>query len=158
MPFATRSAALCPSPWVSCAIWSVSHSHGSPSRDRVFLTGYKWRQTHQGRNCAHPYPIYIDFSIVLSRLYVCLCVTLCCCLCHTTLLYLVQVEVVNENLFSTGLSGLNKGDIKKKNLRWRYWKKCPHFSFCQSTSLTNNKSTSFSINRQSTVPHSSAGR
>ena len=61
----------------------------------------------------------IDFSIVL--LTVCLfipCVTLCCCcLCCTALLYLGQVAVVNENLFSSGLPGLNKGEIKTKKIR-----------------------------------------
>ena len=31
------------------------------------------------------------------------CVTLCCCLCLTALLYLGQVADVNENFFSTGL-------------------------------------------------------
>ena len=33
------------------------------------------------------------------------CVPLCCCLCHTALLYLGQVAVVNENLFSTSRPG-----------------------------------------------------
>ena len=51
--------------------------------------------------------LYIDFlfSIVLLtvRLFI-PCVTLCC-LCRTALLYLGQVAVVNENLFSTGLPG-----------------------------------------------------
>jgi hypothetical protein len=49
---------------------------------------------------------YILFSIVL--LTVCLfipCVTPCCCLYRTALLYLGQITVVNENLFSTGLPG-----------------------------------------------------
>jgi hypothetical protein len=39
------------------------------------------------------------------------CVTLCGCFCRTALLYLGQVAVVNENLFSTSL---NKGEINKK--------------------------------------------
>jgi hypothetical protein len=40
----------------------------------------------------------IDFSIVLLtvRLFI-PCVTLCCCLCRTALLYLGQVAVLNEN-------------------------------------------------------------
>ena len=49
---------------------------------------------------------YTFFSILL--LTVCLfipCVTLCCCLCRTTLLYLGQVAVVIENLFLTSLPG-----------------------------------------------------
>ena len=41
-----RSSELC------CTIRSASHSHCSLSHDRVFLTGYKCRQTHRGRNCA----------------------------------------------------------------------------------------------------------
>jgi hypothetical protein len=50
--------------------------------------------------------LYIDFSIVLLTVSVFTpCVTLCCCLCRTALLYLGQVTVVNENLFSTGLPG-----------------------------------------------------
>ena len=46
---------LCPWPGVlrcallpeCCALQSTSHSHGSLSLDRVFLTGYKWRQTQR---------------------------------------------------------------------------------------------------------------
>jgi hypothetical protein len=58
-------------------------------------------------NLPHLHTLYINFfSIVL--LTVCLfipCVTLCCCLCRTALLYLGQVAVVNDNLFSTSLPG-----------------------------------------------------
>ena len=42
----------------------------------------------------HLHTLYIDFSIVL--LIVCLfipCVTLCCCLCHTALLYLARSQL-----------------------------------------------------------------
>ena len=42
------------------------------------------------------------------------CVTLCCCLCRTALLYLGQVTDVNENLFSTGLPGEIKNNVKIK--------------------------------------------
>ena len=61
----------------------------------------------------------LTFSTVL--LTVCLfipCVTLCCCMCRTALLYLGQVAVVNENLFST--TWLNQGEIYKiyiKNIK-----------------------------------------
>ena len=54
---------------------------------------------------AHTVHRFFYFSFILCyRLYICLCVTLCCCFCHTDLLYLGQVAVVNYNLFSTGLS------------------------------------------------------
>ena len=58
----------------------------------------------------HLHALYIDFifssSIVLLtvRLFI-PSVTLCCCLCCAALLYLGQVAVEYENLFSTGLPG-----------------------------------------------------
>ena len=57
-----------------------------------------------------PYPtsfahtVYRFFYCVIGCTFVYVCVTLWC-LCRTTLLYLGQVAVVNENLFSTGLPG-----------------------------------------------------
>ena len=43
--------------------------------------------------------VYRFFYLLLTvRLFV-PCVTLCCCLCRTALLYLGQVAVENENLF-----------------------------------------------------------
>ena len=42
--------------------------HGSASHGQVFLTGYKWRQTHWGRNCAHPYPIPRSMLKILKEL------------------------------------------------------------------------------------------
>ncbi|CDR00042.1 unnamed protein product, partial [Oncorhynchus mykiss] len=47
---------------------------------------------------------FFFFPIVTVRLFT-PCVTRCCCLCHTALLYLGLVAVVNENLFSTSLPG-----------------------------------------------------
>jgi hypothetical protein len=47
---------------------STSHSHGSQSHDWVFLTGYKWRPTHRGRNCVHPYPILRRILKILEEL------------------------------------------------------------------------------------------
>ena len=47
---------------------------------------------------------HIPEKLLTVRLFI-PCVTLCCCLCRTALLYLGQVAVVNENLFSTGLPG-----------------------------------------------------
>jgi hypothetical protein len=59
--------------------------------------------------------LYIDFMffycvidlfiVLLACLLFTPCVTLCCCLCHTAVLYLDQVTVANENLFSTSLLG-----------------------------------------------------
>ena len=53
----------------------------------------------------HLHSLYIDFLQLYYWLYVLFipCVTLCCCMCRTALLYLGQVVVVNENLFSTYL-------------------------------------------------------
>ena len=51
-----------------CPLWSTSHSHGSPSNDRVFLTGYRRRQTHRGRNCSRPYPIPRCILKILEQL------------------------------------------------------------------------------------------
>jgi hypothetical protein len=52
----------------------------------------------------HLHTRYIDFSIVLLtvRLFMCNYVLF---LCLTAMLYLGQVAVVNENLFSTDLPG-----------------------------------------------------
>jgi hypothetical protein len=41
--------------------------------------------------------LHTYISLLCYWLYVCLCVTLCCCFCHTALLYLGQVAVLNEN-------------------------------------------------------------
>ena len=54
-----------------CANWSASHSHGSSSRDKVFLTGYKWRQTYQGCKCECPYPIPRCILNILEELSKC---------------------------------------------------------------------------------------
>ena len=48
-----------------CALRRTSHSHGSPW---VFLTGYKWRQTHPGRNCTRSYPIPRRILKILEEL------------------------------------------------------------------------------------------
>ena len=56
----------------------------------------------------HEGKVLLTVRCVVVLLTVCLfipCVTLCCCFCRTALLYLGQVAVVNENLFSTGLPG-----------------------------------------------------
>ena len=50
------------------ALQITSHSHGSPSCDWVFLTGYKWRQTHWGRNCTRSYPISRCILKILEEL------------------------------------------------------------------------------------------
>jgi hypothetical protein len=55
----------------------------------------------------HLHSLYIDFFFLLYY-WLCLfipCVTPCCCMCLTAMLYLGQVAVVNENLFSTSLPG-----------------------------------------------------
>ena len=67
-----------------------------------------------------PWPIYCLNSLILPHLhffsyffllyywlYVLFipCVTLCCCMCWIAMLYLGQVAVANENLFSTSLPG-----------------------------------------------------
>jgi hypothetical protein len=51
----------------------------------------------------HLHTLYIDvFSIVLLTVFLVIpCVPLCCCLCRTAFLYLGQVAVVSENLFTT---------------------------------------------------------
>jgi hypothetical protein len=64
----------------------------------------------------HLHTLYIDFWTVLLtvRLFI-PCLTLCCCLSRTALLYLGQVAVVNENLFSTSLPGYIKVKSNLKN-------------------------------------------
>jgi hypothetical protein len=62
-------------------------------------------------NSPHLHSLYIDFLFSFVLLYYWLyvlfipCVTLCCCMCRIATLYLGQVAVANENLFSTSLPG-----------------------------------------------------
>jgi hypothetical protein len=65
MPFAAWSAALCPSPWVCCAIRSASHSHCSLS---VIGSVFLLRQTQRGHNCVRPYPIPRSILKILDEL------------------------------------------------------------------------------------------
>ena len=51
-----------------CELRNTSPSHGSDSSDRVFLTGYKWRQTLQGLNYVHPYSIPRCILTILEEL------------------------------------------------------------------------------------------
>jgi hypothetical protein len=52
--------------------------------------------------CAHCIQI---FYCVIDCTFVCPMCNSCCCFCRTNLLYLGQVAVVNDNLFSTSLTG-----------------------------------------------------
>jgi hypothetical protein len=54
--------------WPLCHWAEYNNYNGSQSRDHVFLTGCKWRQTHLGRNCAHPYPIRRRIWKILEEL------------------------------------------------------------------------------------------
>ena len=76
----------------------------------ISLTNFKHQLSEQPIYCLtsllHLHTLYTDFSIVLLTVRMFIpCVTLCCCFCRTALLFLGQVAVVNENLFSTGLPG-----------------------------------------------------
>ena len=48
------------------------------------------------------------------------CVTLCCCLCHTALLFLGQVAVVKGELVLNWPTWLNKGEINNIWVRIKY--------------------------------------
>jgi hypothetical protein len=59
-----------------------------------------------GHDCTYIFQLYFWLRLLIP------CVTLCCCLCRTALLFLGLVAVVNENLFSTGLPDEIKVKLK----------------------------------------------
>ena len=74
-------------------------------------------------------PYLTSFAHIVYRLVYTVLLTVCLfySMCNSVLFVrvellcfiLVRVAVVNENLFSTGLPGLNKGEIKKKQIKLR---------------------------------------
>jgi hypothetical protein len=76
-----------------CLRRSTSHSHGSRSRDRVFLTSYKWKQTHRGPHCTSLSNSEVHTEDILSARWVGLTNSKSTSLCQYTIPHSTKVDL-----------------------------------------------------------------